>query len=64
MAEKDKDPKEKTVGDKVIDIIHDIFRNKDTDPVAKTIEGLSETSVIGGKNRKRKTDDAIEKSGG
>lgn len=68
MAEKDSKPKEKTIGDKIIDIIHSVTNsaggeNKD-DPVSDVIKRASDNSPVGGGARKKKLDKAIEDSGG
>jgi hypothetical protein len=65
------DEKKKTVGDRVIEIIHSIYHTpqrtggetKD-DPIPKVIDDLSENSIVGGKNRKKKIDKALEDAGG
>ena len=66
------DEKPKSIGDKVIDIIHSIYHSSDKtggessgDPVAnKVIDDLSKKSIVGGQNRKKKMDDAITEAGG
>lgn len=68
MADKESKPKEKTIGDKIIDIIHSVTNsaggeNKD-DPVSDVIKKASDNSMIGGGARKKKLDKAIEDSGG
>jgi len=56
-------PKEKTIGDKIIDIIHSVTssgtggESKD-DPVSGMIKKASDESMIGGGRRKRKIDEA------
>ena len=64
--------KKKSIGDKVIDIIHSIYHSSDKtggessgDPVAnKVIDDLSKKSIIGGQNRKKKIDDIVDGTGG
>ena len=62
MSDEKSKPKQKTIGDKIIDIIHSVTNsaggeNKD-DPVSDVIKKASDESVIGGGRRKRKIDDA------
>lgn len=62
----DDKPKDKTVGDKIVDILHSVFHKSDDsgDPVTDTIKTLRKTSIIGGDNRKARMDQAIKDSGG
>ena len=60
-----KEDDEKSVGSKVIDIIHGLFNSKNEAPViTETIKNLRETSPIGGERRKKKIDAALKESGG
>jgi hypothetical protein len=62
----DKDGEEKSVGEKIVDIIHSVFHKPDDsgDPVTDTIKSLRKNSLIGGDYRKAKMDKAIKDSGG
>jgi hypothetical protein len=60
-----KEDDEKSVGNKVIDIIHGLFNSKSEDPViTETIKNLRETSPVGGERRKKKIDAALKEAGG
>lgn len=68
MSDEKSKPKQKTIGDKIIDIIHSVTNsaggeNKD-DPVSDVIKRASDGSPVGGGKRKKRMDDEIEKSGG
>lgn len=61
----DDKPKDKTVGEKIVDILHGVFHGSDpSDPVTDTIKSLRKTSIIGGDNRKAKIDQALKDAGG
>jgi hypothetical protein len=59
-------PKDKTVGEKIVDILHSVMHggSSSDDPVTDTIKTLRKTSIIGGDNRKARMDQAIKDSGG
>jgi hypothetical protein len=62
-----KSPKSKTLGEKVIDILHSVTgtggEDKE-DPISGVIKKASDTSTIGGGRRKKMIDEELEKSGG
>lgn len=64
-------PAEKTVGDKVVDILHSVFGSKSgdggkekEDPIAGEIKKARAQSVIGGDRRKAMMDQKIRESEG
>ena len=70
MATQSKDTKkEKTIGDKIVDIIHSVTGSgtggeDSNDPASNLIKRASEESLIGGRRRKRNIDEEIQKAGG
>jgi hypothetical protein len=69
-TQSNKTPGQKSIGDKIIDILHSVTSSGSTggedsnDPISPTIKTLSKESIVGGENRKKKIDDAVSAAGG